>query len=603
MKRTRTEYASFLEISRSIIALVRPILAAPGLGRLKLSLPDCNPVIVSATLALGIALTVLIFGSPLIAGAQGPVGLAFTYQGRLLRGSQYVNGVTCDFSFKLYDAPSGGTQLGPTLPVSAAVTNGYFTADLNFGTGIFTGAKRYLEIAVQCPGDASPATMGQRVELLATPYALYALNATNATTASTALSVSSIPWTAITGKPAGFNDNIDNDFLATLNCGTLPADPTTLSTNRVAVWGGGTWTCAWDDDSDTLGGLECDTNDLPKWNGTSWQCASDVNTTYTAGTGLALAGTTFSVSPPFQLPQLCANNQLARWNGTAWECLAPYSAGTGLSQAGSQFSIAQAYALPQACANNELARWNGSAWICGVDLPYTAGDGINPTAFAGRTIQVRVADFAGQGLEDDGNNNLRIADNAITAAKIADGAVTTAKIADNAVTTAKIADNAVTTAKIANGAVTNVKIADDAVDMAKLNIPMAYGERSGVALASGSSDAYLYLFPTSFTFTPNANGRCLVNATATILSDGTGDDGDNPYVRTAIQRGSSNSNDGATEMRFHDVSNGNPDSAAATFVWTVNAGEQTTFGCYIWDPGGNWSSDETVNCRVSYVCE
>lgn len=41
---------------------------------------------------------------------------------------------------------------------------------------------------------------------------------------------------------------------------------------------------------------------------------------YTAGTGLALAGTAFSVAPTYQLPQACTVNQVAQWSGTAWVC-------------------------------------------------------------------------------------------------------------------------------------------------------------------------------------------------------------------------------------------------------------------------------------------
>jgi len=42
--------------------------------------------------------------------------------------------------------------------------------------------------------------------------------------------------------------------------------------------------------------------------------------TYTAGTGLALGGSTFSVAPTYQLPQTCAANQVAQWNGATWIC-------------------------------------------------------------------------------------------------------------------------------------------------------------------------------------------------------------------------------------------------------------------------------------------
>jgi len=42
-----------------------------------------------------------------------------------------------------------------------------------------------------------------------------------------------------------------------------------------------------------------------------------------------------------------------------------YSAGTGLSLTGSTFSVAAPYQLPQACAANQVPQWNGAVWICG----------------------------------------------------------------------------------------------------------------------------------------------------------------------------------------------------------------------------------------------
>lgn len=40
----------------------------------------------------------------------------------------------------------------------------------------------------------------------------------------------------------------------------------------------------------------CTANQVLKWNGTTWACAADNDTTYSAGTGLSLVGTTFSVA-------------------------------------------------------------------------------------------------------------------------------------------------------------------------------------------------------------------------------------------------------------------------------------------------------------------
>ena len=42
-----------------------------------------------------------------------PLGAAFTYQGRLDRDGQPFTG-TCDFQFGLWDAASGGSQIGLT---------------------------------------------------------------------------------------------------------------------------------------------------------------------------------------------------------------------------------------------------------------------------------------------------------------------------------------------------------------------------------------------------------------------------------------------------------------------------------------------------------
>ena len=41
---------------------------------------------------------------------------------------------------------------------------------------------------------------------------------------------------------------------------------------------------------------------------------------YSAGTGLVLSGTTFSVAPSYRLPQGCMANQIAKWSGTEWVC-------------------------------------------------------------------------------------------------------------------------------------------------------------------------------------------------------------------------------------------------------------------------------------------
>ncbi|MBC7226206.1 MAG: hypothetical protein H5T61_03115 [Thermoflexales bacterium] len=102
------------------------------------------------------------------------MGTAFTYQGQLKKDGNPVNG-TCDFQFSLWNAASGGGQLGLTLTRSDVdVNNGLFTIpDLSFGADRFNGDARWLEIAVRCPAaSGSYTTLSPRQKLNPAPYAL-----------------------------------------------------------------------------------------------------------------------------------------------------------------------------------------------------------------------------------------------------------------------------------------------------------------------------------------------------------------------------------------------------------------------------------------------
>ncbi|MCI0477995.1 MAG: hypothetical protein L0Y55_17265, partial [Anaerolineales bacterium] len=133
--------------------------------------------VTSLIVLLGIGLSVA------IVSAQGPaprapnaaIGTAFTYQGQLKKSGAPVSS-TCTFTFRLYDDPSAGTQLGSNHVVSGvSVSNGLFTAQVNsgnqFGANAFNGNARWLEISAQCTGDGSPTWLG-RQQLTPAPYAL-----------------------------------------------------------------------------------------------------------------------------------------------------------------------------------------------------------------------------------------------------------------------------------------------------------------------------------------------------------------------------------------------------------------------------------------------
>ena len=133
------------------------------------------------------------------------LGTSFTYQGKLTDGGAPANG-NYDVRFILYDAESGGSQVGNTiLKTNVPVTNGLFTVDLDFGTtlviptpspaaspspsvsptvtavptpiavNVFDGNARWLEIAVRPGGSSnSPTVLSPRQVVSPVPYALYA---------------------------------------------------------------------------------------------------------------------------------------------------------------------------------------------------------------------------------------------------------------------------------------------------------------------------------------------------------------------------------------------------------------------------------------------
>ncbi|MEM8532414.1 MAG: kelch repeat-containing protein [Chloroflexota bacterium] len=100
----------------------------------------------------------------------------FTYQGRLEGADGPVTAV-CDLQVGLWDAASAGTQQGSTeILADVAVTEGLFTVLLNtqgdFGTQVFDGGLRYLEMAVQCGEETTFTTLAPRQALTPAPYAL-----------------------------------------------------------------------------------------------------------------------------------------------------------------------------------------------------------------------------------------------------------------------------------------------------------------------------------------------------------------------------------------------------------------------------------------------
>ncbi len=100
-------------------------------------------------------------------------GTAFTYQGRLNDGVNPASG-SYALRFTLYDALTGGNVVaGPLTNSPTAVSNGLFTATLDFGAN-FPGTNRWLEIGVRTNGNGALTTLAPRQPITPTPYAITA---------------------------------------------------------------------------------------------------------------------------------------------------------------------------------------------------------------------------------------------------------------------------------------------------------------------------------------------------------------------------------------------------------------------------------------------
>lgn len=97
-----------------------------------------------------------------IAQPVATAGSAFTYQGRLETNGVPAEGLF-EFTFRLFNGATGGTELAPAFKQVLTVEDGLFSTDLDFGAGVLAGPGRYLQIEITTPGGSEVLEPRQRL--------------------------------------------------------------------------------------------------------------------------------------------------------------------------------------------------------------------------------------------------------------------------------------------------------------------------------------------------------------------------------------------------------------------------------------------------------
>jgi len=369
-----------------------------------------------------------------------------------------------------------------------------------------------------------------------------------------------------------------------------------------------------------------------KSNGTAWiaDTDNDSNTTYSAGSGLTLTGTTFSVGTGQITNSMIADNAV-----TSAKIAAGAITNTNIS--GSAAIDLSKIALPSASVNNgKVLKSNGTAWIADTDIntTYSAGAGLTLT---GTAFSVGAGQITGS----------MIADNAITSAKIAAGAITNTNISNSAaidltkialptaasnngkalksngtawiadtdinttysagagltltgtvfsvgagqITGSMIADNAITSTKIAAGAITNTNISNSAaIDLTKIALPAA-SSNSGKVLKSNGTAWIAGDDNNTDTNTTYTAGSGLT-LTGTAFSVGTGQITGGMIADNAIT---------STKIAAGTITNANISSSAAIDLSKIALpSAATNSGKVLKSNGSTWVADTDNDSNTTY---
>lgn len=142
--------------------------------------------------------TLLFFGFLVFSLSAFAQQTAISYQGKLSSGGADANGPH-DLKFRLYDAQSGGTQLGTEILLDDVIVSaGVFTVSLDFGNQFSAAGARWLEIEVRVGTSTGAYTLlSPRSPITSTPFSIQTIRAQFADSAANADAVGGIPASAL----------------------------------------------------------------------------------------------------------------------------------------------------------------------------------------------------------------------------------------------------------------------------------------------------------------------------------------------------------------------------------------------------------------------
>ncbi len=240
------------------------------------------------------------------ATALGSVPVSMTQQGKLVDndGDPVTGEQTLEFA--IYDEPEGGAVLWSDVIETDLSDTGVYTVTLGdegqpINADLLRDAEQaYLSLTV------GSEEMSPRLELTSVPFASVAHSAEHASVADAVVdgaidadalaegavtkdAVDSVRWSQIQDIPSDVAS--PSDTLQELSCGS----------DELAVYDGSSWICSelpsYSGSDFALADQTCSGDDVAVGISTSGQiqCTSQQDTTYSAGSGLSLSGTQFSV--------------------------------------------------------------------------------------------------------------------------------------------------------------------------------------------------------------------------------------------------------------------------------------------------------------------